>query len=142
MEMFVNDRISDVLTRIRNINMRFYSRIFLPYTKLTLSLCQKIKDLDSGINFINDIKVFPEERDNGKLKKYKTICLKIKSDKIEELKRVSKPSRRIYMTVNEIKKISSYRNRIYLISTSKGIKTNTESIKEKIGGEVLLYIVN
>lgn len=124
------DPISDMLTRIRNANMRSYREVSFPFSKFKWLICEKLKEN----NFLLE---------NWKVSDNREIKIKIKhfnkNSSIDQLKRISKPSQRIYFTKEEIKK-SCLGRRIYLISTSKGLMTHKEAIEKKIGGELIFFI--
>ena len=131
--MFVQDKIADMLTRIRNANTMRYETVKVPSSKIKQEIARILKDE----GFIEDYKV---EKDNTQ----GTIVLTLKyTDKKERvitgLKRISKPGLRVYANSNEIPKVLNGLG-IAIISTSKGIMTDKEARKENIGGEVLAYI--
>jgi small subunit ribosomal protein S8 len=126
----ITDPISDMLTRIRNANMRSYREVSFPFSKLKWLICEKLKEN----NFLLE---------NWKVNNNREIKIKIKyfnkNSSIDQLKRISKPSQRIYFTKEEIKK-GCLGRRTYLISTSKGLMTHKEAIEKKIGGELIFFV--
>jgi small subunit ribosomal protein S8 len=131
----VNDTIADMLTRIRNANAMKYKTVNIPSTKMT----RGIADILSNEGFIDGYEVVKEEKNNHEL-----IVLNLKYSKKKErvisgLKRISKPGLRVYATADNMPRVLNGLG-IAIISTSKGLMTDKEARKEKIGGEVLAYI--
>ena len=129
----VTDTIADMLTRIRNANAMRYTDVSVPASNLKIELARILKEE----GFIKDYKVVKNDVQG-------TIELTLKyGDKKERvitgLKRISKPGLRVYAKSNEIPKVLNGLG-IAIISTSKGIMTDKEARKQKLGGEVLAYI--
>ena len=122
--------IADMFSKIRNAQAVKKEMVVIPYSKLKMEIAKAF--LRSG--YIKEI------NRRGKKNK-KTIEIVLSYDEkrngaINRIIMVSKPSRRVYLPLKEIKPVRSGRG-IMLLSTSKGILTDKEAIKEKIGGEVL-----
>lgn len=129
----VTDTIADMLTRIRNANAMRYTEVSVPASNLKIELARILKEE----GFIKEYKVVKNDVQG-------TIELTLKyGDKKERvitgLKRISKPGLRVYAKSNEIPKVLNGLG-IAIISTSKGIMTDKEARKQKLGGEVLAYI--
>jgi len=129
----VTDAIADMLTRIRNAKSMHYEEVQVPASNIKKEIARILKDE----GFINDYSI---NKDNTQ----GTIILKLRyTDKKESaitgLKRISKPGLRVYAKSDEIPKVLNGLG-IAIISTSKGIMTDKEARKEKLGGEVLAYI--
>ncbi|HIO90336.1 MAG TPA: 30S ribosomal protein S8 [Campylobacterales bacterium] len=129
----VNDLVSDALTRIRNASMRKLEVTTLLYSRLVESVVKifQEKGYIESFSIIEDgnkkfIKVILKYDDNGN-----TV--------ISELKKISKPGRRVYKPANEIKKFKNGYGTI-IVSTSKGVLSNDDAHKEGIGGEVICSI--
>jgi len=129
----VNDLVSDALTRIRNASMRKLEVTTLLYSGLVESVVKifQEKGYVESFSIIEDgnkkfIKVILKYDDNGN-----TV--------ISELKKISKPGRRVYKPANEIKKFKNGYGTI-IVSTSKGVLSNDDAHKEGIGGEVICSI--
>jgi len=129
----VNDLVSDALTRIRNASMRKLEVTTLLYSGLVESVVKifQEKGYIESFSIIEDgnkkfIKVILKYDDNGN-----TV--------ISELKKISKPGRRVYKPANEIKKFKNGYGTI-IVSTSKGVLSNDDAHKEGIGGEVICSI--
>ena len=130
----VNDTISDMLTRIRNANMAKHSLVEIPSTKMTRNITAILKEE----GFIEDSK----EVANG-INKSIVISLKYleknRKPVITTLKRVSKPGVRTYAGSKNIPSVLGNLG-IAILSTSKGVITDTQARQLKVGGEVLCYI--
>ncbi|MDV3198131.1 MAG: 30S ribosomal protein S8 [Vigna little leaf phytoplasma] len=121
----VTNIIADLLTRIRNANQMYYTKLSVPSSKFKMNILKIIKKE----GFIKD---FHLDKDGKNI----LIYLKYTENKervIRGLKRVSK-----YVSVKKIPKVANFG--IAIISTSKGLLTNYEALERKIGGEVLAYI--
>ena len=123
------DPIADLLTRIRNGLKAHHVSITAPYSKFKESLLKVLKEK----GFIEEYKI---QEDDGK----KTLSIDLNENRKDLiLKRVSKPGQRIYLKKDEIKPIKNGLG-ITIISTSKGLITNSEAKKMNIGGEVICEI--
>ncbi len=129
----VTDTIADMLTRIRNAVQMRYVEVKVPASNIKKEIARILKEE----GFINDYKI---DSDNAQ----GTIILTLKyTDKKESvitgLKRISKPGLRVYAKSDEVPKVLNGLG-IAIISTSKGIMTDKQARKDKLGGEVLAYI--
>jgi small subunit ribosomal protein S8 len=134
----VNDTISDMLTRIRNANLASKNCVAIPKTKIHINIA-KILEQEGFIEsfsmpsvddteFILNLKYVPEIG-NGNAKK---PC-------ITNLKRISTPGLRIYTNYREIPQSFGGMG-IVIISTSKGLMTDRDARKAKLGGEILCSV--
>ena len=131
--MFVQDKIADMLTRIRNANQMRYNTVEVIGTKMTLGIAEILK----REGYIADY-VYEKFSNGDKL----TLTLKYGDKKervITGLKRISKSGLRVYAKVDEIPRVLNGLG-IAIISTSEGLMTDKESRAKKLGGEVLAYI--
>ena len=131
--MFVQDKIADMLTRIRNANIMKYPTVEVIGTKMTLGIAEILK----REGYIEDFK-YEKSTTGDKL----TLTLKYGDKKervITGLKRISKSGLRVYAKSEEIPRVLNGLG-IAIISTSKGLMTDKEARKEGLGGEVLAYI--
>lgn len=131
----VNDTISDVLTRIRNAQMARQLAVRIPVSKIANS----VLGLLSSEGFINSIE---KKKDREERFEEFEVSLKYLSDGtplMKELKRVSKPGRRVYKNVDELEKVHCGLG-ILVVSTSQGVMSDREARRKKIGGEVLAKI--
>ncbi len=125
------DPIADLLTRIKNASRARKNEVVLPHSKVKEAILTNLLQK----KFIDSFKVV-----NGEKPSHKNISIilnPIHSD--IEVKRVSKPGQRIYVKAEEIKKVNGGLG-MSIISTSKGIMTNEEAMKLKLGGEVLCEV--
>jgi small subunit ribosomal protein S8 len=132
MSLQSTDPIADLLTRIRNASMVGKTEVRVPSSKLKVTVAQQLKKN----NYLTDVKV-----EAGKPRDTLVITLAKPGENspINEITRMSKPGRRVYVGVNEIPKVKSGRGMV-LISTSKGVISGQEAIKQRLGGELLLKV--
>ena len=131
--MFVQDKIADMLTRIRNANIMKYPTVEVMGTKMTLGIAEILKNE----GYIEDYS-YEKNTTVDKL----TLTLKYGAKKervITGLKRISKSGLRVYAKSTEIPRVLNGLG-IAIISTSKGLMTDKEARNAKLGGEVLAYI--
>ncbi len=130
----VNDRIADMLTRIRNANQMKYDTVDVLGSKMTVEIARILKEE----GYISEYKL--TEAPNGNTL---TINLKYTEGKktrvITGLKRISKSGLRVYAKHDELPKVLNGLG-IAIISTSEGIMTDRDARKKNLGGEVLAYI--
>ncbi len=127
------DPISDMLTRIRNANALRYETVSMPSSKMKVEITKILKEE----GFITDYKV-----SENKVKKELTITLKYgpKQERvISGLKKISKPGLRVTSDTNHLPRVLKGLG-IAIISTSKGVMTDTKARALGVGGEVLAYI--
>lgn len=130
--MVMTDPIADMLIRIKNAQAVKHKTVDIPYSKLKYQIANIL--LKEG--FIEKI-----ERKFRKEKKILRIFLKYKDNEpvIQGTKRVSKPSRRVYLPYKKIKPPKGGYG-IAIISTSQGLMTAKEARKRKLGGEVICEV--
>ena len=131
--MAMSDPIADMLTRIRNGAKAEFAKVDIPGSKLKVELARVLKEQ----GYIKNYK-FLEDGKQGILRVY----LKYAGEKkpaIYGLERVSKPGRRVYTRSKEVKPVLNGLG-ISILSTSKGLMTDKQAIKENVGGEVLCNI--
>ncbi|MGB9763133.1 MAG: 30S ribosomal protein S8 [Minisyncoccia bacterium] len=129
----MTDPISDMITRIRNAQAVGKKTVIVPFSNFKWNILEVLK----RYNFIGEI-----EKVGRGINKVIEIKLKYHRDKtprINFIQRVSKPSRRIYLSYKEL---WPYRKGlgIRVISTPKGVMSDKEARKEHLGGEVILEI--
>lgn len=129
---FMTDPITDMLNRIRNAQAVLKTTVEVPFSNLKYEIA-KIMEKNGLIEKC--------DKRGRKTKRIIEITLKYddKTPAISGLRRVSRPGQRIYFDSTKIKKIKRDYG-IAIISTSKGLLTNKEARKRKIGGEVLCEI--
>lgn len=130
----VEDRIADMLTRIRNANQMKYDTVEVLGSKMTCEIARILKEE----GYISDY-VLEEAKNGNKI----TINLKYTEGKktrvITGLKRISKSGLRVYAKHDELPRVLNGLG-IAIISTSEGIMTDRDARNKKLGGEVLAYI--
>ena len=131
--MSMQDSISDMLTRIRNAYMVSLDEILMPSNKMKLGILNIFKKKGYITNY------FEEDRENNK--KYVKVILKYKDGKsvIRGIKRISKPSCRIYCNNKKIPRVLNGFG-VATISTNMGIMCGRDAYKNNIGGEIICYI--
>ena len=128
----MTDPIADLLTRIRNANKMHHEKVSIPSSSLKLNILKVLKEE----GFITDYVVIEDNKQNNievTLKYNNNECV------IKGLRRISKPGLRKYTDVDNLPKVLHGLG-IAIISTSKGVMTDSEARKQKVGGEVLAYI--
>ncbi len=127
------DPIGDMLTRIRNGQMRSLNKISIPFSVFRSKILEVLKKEGYIIDFKID-----KNKDNQK-----TIFVDLKyyegQPVIREIKRVSKPGRRVYSRADSIPRVHSGLG-VAILSTSKGVMSDSEAIKNNLGGEVICRI--
>jgi small subunit ribosomal protein S8 len=131
--MITTDPVADMLTRIRNAGAVYHDKVDVPTSKLKLEIARILKEE----GYIKDYQLVNE--DNISMIR---IILKYGDKKkpvIAGLKRISKPGLRVYAGSNEIPRVLGGLGTA-IISTSKGVMTDSEARKLGVGGEVLCFI--
>ncbi len=132
----LSDPIADMLTRIRNAVMAGHPTVAIPHSKMKMAIAQILKDE----GFIEDVTL-----EEGKPAPVMVIKLKYWGQRrerrpvITNLKRVSKPGRRVYVGKDEIPWVLSGMG-IAILTTPKGIMTGQQAHRLGVGGEVLCYV--
>ena len=132
MSLQSTDPIADLLTRIRNAAMVGKTEIRVPTSKLKKVVAEQLVKN----NYQADVKV-EDGKPRGTL--VVTLAKEGESCPITEIARVSKPGRRVYTSAVDIPKVKQGRG-LVLVSTSKGVMTGQEAVKNKLGGEILLKV--
>lgn len=131
--MFVQDKVADMLTRIRNANQMKYKTVEVIGTKMTKDIAEILKNE----GYITDY-TYKSNKSGDKM----TLTLKYGPKKervIVGLKRISKSGLRVYAKADELPKVLNGLG-IAIISTSEGLMTDKDARAKKLGGEVLAYI--
>lgn len=126
------DLISDVLASLKNAFVAKKDELIIPCSRTIL----KITEILKSQGYIENFRKIEESK-----KMSIKIYLKYKNKKsvISQVRRISKPSRRVYVKKGEIPQVLKGRG-LALISTSKGLLTDKDARKNGLGGEVLFYI--
>ena len=129
--MSLSDPIGDMLARIKNSLMRNSKKVELPSSKFKIKLAEVLK----SEGYIIDYKVTDEKKPNLE------INLKYNSGNpvISSIERVSKPGRRIFSSAESLPKINNGLG-IAIVSTSKGVMTDIDARKNKLGGEIICKV--
>jgi len=123
------DPIADLLTRIRNASKARHETTNVSHSKIKENILKILKNK----GFIADFSVETEG-------KFKVLEIDLKEELSNiNIKRVSKPGQRIYMKRDELKPVKSGIG-ISIISTSKGLMTNSEARRQNLGGELICEI--
>ena len=130
--MSLNDPIGDMLARIKNSLLRNHKKVQLPSSKFKVKIAEVLKNE----GYIIDYKVSEDEK-----KPSLEIELKYKygSHVISSIQRVSKPGRRIFSSAESLPKINNGLG-IAIVSTPKGVMTDIDARKQKIGGEIICKV--
>ena len=130
--MSLSDPIGDMIARIKNAQARNHKKVELPSSNFKL----KIADILKNEGFIKDCKVNSENN-----KSILSLELKYHSGNpvISAFERVSKPGRRIFSSAQGLPKINNGLG-IAIISTPKGVMTDIDARKQRVGGEIICKV--
>ncbi len=131
--MSLSDPIGDMIARIKNAQSRNHKRVDLPSSNFKA----KIADILKNEGFIKDFKINTEDNNKNIL----SLELKYHSGNpvINAFERVSKPGRRIFSSAEGLPKINNGLG-IAIISTPKGVMTDIDARKQKVGGEIICKV--
>jgi small subunit ribosomal protein S8 len=132
MSLQSTDPIADMLTRIRNAISVGKNEVRLPHSRLKETVAKVLAK--SG--YLSDVKV---EKASPRDELVILINKEGENPTITEIARVSKPGRRVYAKAAEIPRVKSGRG-IMLVSTSKGVMTSRDAVKERLGGELICKV--
>ena len=130
--MSLSDPIGDMLARIKNSLMRNSKKVELPSSKFKIKLAEVLK----SEGYIIDYEVKSEDS-----KPSLEISLKYNSGNpvISSIERVSKPGRRIFSSAESLPKINNGLG-IAIVSTPKGVMTDIDARKQRVGGEIICKV--
>ena len=130
--MSLNDPIGDMLSRIKNSQSRNHKKVELPSSNFKIKISEVLKNE----GYIIDYKVSSDD-------KKPTLEIELKynygSPVISSIERVSKPGRRIFSSAQSLPKINNGLG-IAIVSTPKGVKSDIDARKNKIGGEIICKV--
>ncbi|MDY0317247.1 MAG: 30S ribosomal protein S8 [Candidatus Izemoplasmatales bacterium] len=131
--MVMTDPIADMLTRIRNANQMKHKTVDVPASKLKMEILNVLKQE----GYITDF----ERIDDGVQGTLRISLKYLANDErvVRGLKKISKPGLRVYAKTDDLPKVLNGLG-IAIISTSKGLMTDRDARKNKIGGEVIAYV--
>jgi small subunit ribosomal protein S8 len=141
----LTDPIADMLSRIRNANRALHDHVDMPNSRMKEEIARLLKEE----GYIRDYRVIgadewndaPEERDH---RAYNTLVIDLKFGRSRErvitnLKRVSKPGRRIYARKDRLPRVLGGMG-VAILSTSNGLITSRTAEEKGVGGEVVCFI--
>jgi|TARA_B100000902_G_scaffold49757_1_gene56545 small subunit ribosomal protein S8 len=130
--MSLSDPIGDMIARVKNAQARNHKKVDLPLSNFK----KKIADILKNEGFIRDFKILENENKN-------TLSLELKyhsgNPVISNFERVSKPGRRIFSSADSLPKINNGLG-IAIVSTPKGVMTDIDARKQKVGGEIICKV--
>ena len=130
--MSLSDPIGDMIARVKNAQARYHKKVDLPSSNFK----SKIADILKNEGFIKDFKVSTNEKKN-------ILSLELKyhsgSPVINNFERISKPGRRIFSSADSLPKINNGLG-IAILSTPKGVMTDIDARKQKVGGEIICKV--
>jgi len=136
--MSVNDPIADMLTRIRNGVMSNHTVVAMPSSKLKAEIARILKEE----GYIEDFEITDGSKPSHKVLRVNLKYIGIRREKrpvITEIRRISKPGRRVYTQKREIPWVLSGMG-ISILSTPKGVMTGQTARKNGVGGEILCKV--
>lgn len=128
----VTDPVSDFIIRVKNATLTGKDIVVLPYSKFIHAIAQTLE----RAGFLSAV-----EKQGKKDRKVLSVTVASNNGttRVHEVKRISKPGRRLYRGVSEIHSIR-YGKGALILSTPKGVLTDAEARKERVGGEALFEI--
>ena len=131
--MSLTDPIGDLIARIKNAQLRNHKKIELPSSNFKVKIANVLKNE----GYIIDYKI--HEKDGKKINLEINLKYNSGSPVITEIERVSKPGRRIFSSAESLPKINNGLG-IAIVSTPKGVMTDIDARKQKIGGEIICKV--
>jgi small subunit ribosomal protein S8 len=129
----MTDPIADMLTRIRNGALARHDRVEMPHSRLKEHVATVMK----SEGYVDDVRV-----SEGEEPKMLTVVLRYGRDRqsaIDGLRRISTPGRRVYVRHDRIDRVCSGMG-ISILSTSRGVMTDREARRQRVGGELICEI--
>ena len=131
--MTLMDPIGDMFTRIRNGQLRLLPLVEMPSSNFRLKILEVLKNE----GFITSYHI--EKKENNKVSLFVDLKYYEGTPVIREIKRVSKPGRRVYSSATSIPRIQNGLG-LAIISTNKGIMSDIDARKNNIGGEIICRV--
>ena len=131
--MSLSDPIGDMLARIKNAQLRNHKILKLPSSNFKVKISEVLKKE----GFIIDYKV--ENKKTNKFELIINLKYNLGSPVISTIERISKPGRRIFSSAQSLPKINNGLG-IAIISTPKGVMTDIEARKQRLGGEIICKV--
>ena len=131
--MSLSDPIGDMIARIKNAQLRNHKILKLPSSNFKVKISEVLKKE----GFIIDYKV--ESKKTNKFELIINLKYNLGSPVISTIERISKPGRRIFSSAQSLPKINNGLG-IAIISTPKGVMTDIEARKQRLGGEIICKV--
>ena len=131
--MTFTDPIGDMFSRIRNGQLRFLSSIIIPSSNFRKNILEILKTE----GYIKDF--FIEKSENNKISLKISLKYYEGDPVIKEIKRISKPGRRVYSRASSIPKVMNGLG-LAILSTPKGVMSDVEARKNNVGGEIICKV--
>jgi small subunit ribosomal protein S8 len=129
----VGDTIGDLIIRLKNAGVVGKSEVSVPYSKLRHSVADKLAEA----GYVGSVATHGKEVQTKTLRV--TLSYENGAHRINGVKRISKPGRRLYTKVADIHPVKFGKGHM-ILSTPAGILTNDEAVEKKVGGEQLFII--
>ena len=130
--MSLSDPIGDMIARLKNSQMRNHKKVELPSSKFKAKIAEILK----SEGYIIDYEV---KSDDNKANLHIILKYNLGNPVISSIERVSKPGRRIFSSAESLPKVNNGLG-IAIISTPKGVMTDIDARKQKVGGEVICKV--
>lgn len=131
----LTDPIADMLTRVRNANTAMHDTVIMPSSKQKVALAKLLE----SEGYISGFAVAPSTKGPGEVL---TITMKYSTERdrtISGLRRISTPGLRVYRKADSVPRVLGGLG-VAVLSTSRGLMTDREARRQKVGGEVLCYV--
>ncbi len=131
--MSLTDPVADMLTRVRNACRAQHKTVDIPSSNLKVAIAGLLK----REGYIEDFEVLPDNKQN--MLRVRLKYLEDRRNAIEGIRRVSKPSIRVYVGRKDVRPVRKYLG-VAILSTTQGILTDREARAKGVGGEVLCEV--
>ncbi len=135
----VTDPISDFLIRIKNSQKVFHDQVLIPFSKMKFAMANVLKN----DGYLTEVERKKKSVSSGKKIEHEFLLLTLKYNDgegaIQDIKIISKPSRRMYIKAEDIRPVRSGYG-LAIVSTSQGIMNSRDARKQKLGGELICEI--
>ena len=136
----LTDPIADMLTRIRNANRALHDTASMPTSRMKEDIARILKDE----GYIKDYRLVELTDNKGQPLPYRTLVIELKFARgrkrvITDLKRVSKPGRRVYARKDRLPRVLGGLGTA-IMSTSTGVITHRQAAEHGVGGEVIAFV--
>ena len=131
----LTDPIADMLTRVRNANTAMHDTVTMPSSKQKVAFAKLLE----SEGYISGFAVAPSTKGPGEVL---TITMKYSTERdrtISGLRRISTPGLRVYRKADSVPRVLGGLG-VAVLSTSRGLMTDREARRQKVGGEVLCYV--